>query len=136
MKKIMKYLFIFTLSFSLLGCFGNDLNYKAMQEDLEEQGYSIEGIERVNYGLTINKDHMLTMTYVLMDGSVGLISYTYIGIDGDNANGIVYLNDEETEKSLDVNENALESYKDTLKDLGYTEEQMIDFAEWFYNKNS
>jgi len=136
MKKIMKYLFIFTLSFGLLGCSSNISIYESMLEDLEEQGYSIEGIESVNYGVTLNRNHKLTITYIVMEGTVGLISFTHIDLDGDTINGIVYLNDEETEKDLDVNENALESYKATLEHLGYTEEEMINFAEWYYNENS
>jgi len=136
MKKIIKYLFIFTLSFSLLGCSSNISIYESMLEDLEEQGYNIEGIESVNYGVTLNRNHKLTITYIVMEGTVGLISFTHIDLDGDTINGIVYLNDEETEKDLDVNESALESYKATLEQLGYTEEEMINFAEWYYNENS
>jgi hypothetical protein len=135
MKKIMKYLLIIAIAFSFLGCSGSNFNYKAMIEELEEQGYSIEGVESSNYGLTISKN-TTTITYVLMDGTVGMILYKYNEFGVSNINGIVYLNDEETEKSLDVDEDALESYKATVEDMGYTEELMIEFVEWFYNENS
>lgn len=135
MKKIMKYLLIITIAFSFLGCSGSNFNYKAMIGELEEQGYSIEEVDSSNYGLTISKN-TTTITYVLMDGTVGLILYKYNEFGGSNINGIVYLNDEETEKNLDVDEDALDSYKATVEDMGYTEELMIAFAEWFYNENS
>lgn len=135
MKKIMKYLLIIIIAFSFLGCSGGNFNYAAMIEKLEEQGYSIEEVDSSNYGLTISKN-TTTITYVLMDGTVSLILYKYNEFGVNNINGIVYLNDEETEKNLDIDEEALGSYKATIEDLGYTEELMIEFAEWFYNENS
>lgn len=137
MKKMMKVLLVALLCMGLFGCGNNKKgnDYVAMQKDLEDQGFVFEAQNDVNYALILNKDYAPSLTFGINKDKVSLIMYINFDVEDEGSSGIVYLSNKELEKSADISDKVMDNYRVSLKDMGYSEEEMIALVEWYYQEN-